>query len=109
MNEIGSLAWWGFIVGVAWAAAGVLEWVKGFFRKEDGTNRVPSWTWRLILAAVSAGAGIAMAGLRGSPGLWASILNGGAVLAAGQIGYPVLVQIPEAVIKNLKAKLGGAP
>ena len=107
MSDIGSIAWWGLIIGVSWAASGVMEWAKGFFKDDCGESRVPSWVWRIILAVVSAGAGIAIAGIGGSPGVWGSIINGSAVLAAGQIGYPILVQIPEAIIKSLKAKIEG--
>lgn len=111
LPQIGTLWWFILIVILAWAATGVIEWVKGFFRKDDGTNKLPSWGWRLALLIVSAGIGTALAGAYGAAQialLWGALLHGSLVLAAGQLGYPVLVQLPEAVVKALRRMIDQA-
>lgn len=101
MDIIGSAAWWGAIIGVACGAVGVIQYIKGFFPKE-----LPAWIWRVLLALASAGAGVALAGVVGG-GIWVMIIDAAAVLTAGQIGYPVLIKIPEAFIARLSGAANG--
>lgn len=80
---------WVYLVAAALAAVGVIEWIKGFpaFAKAAG------WMWRVILALACLA--IAIIG----DGGWAQIgTNAVILLALAQIGYPLLVKLPESII-----------
>ncbi len=90
---------WYVIISAAAVTVGVLEWIKGFFIKK-GKQMIPSTAWRGILVIVSAGVA---AGLDG--GLYQVITNTLALVAAANIGYPLLVQLPVAIIEAFRKKL----
>jgi hypothetical protein len=85
---------WLLLVGASISVVGVIEWLKGFFPK------APSWIWRIVLAPVSLGVAIAADG-----GPFQIATNTLALLAMGQIGYPMLIQLPGVIVEFFKRTL----
>jgi len=86
-----------YLTGAAIAVVGVMEWLKGFFP----VDKVPSWVWRALMAPTC----VAIAAAGGGA-LNQILSNGAALIAITQIGYPVLVQLPIAVIEKFRKSLG---
>lgn len=85
-----------FLIAASISVVGVVEWVKGLL-----PQTVPSWVYRVALLPVSIIVAVAADG-----GLFQVATNAIALLAVTQIGYPVLVQLPTALINAFRNKLG---
>lgn len=95
-----TLAWAGGVVLASMSVVGVLEWAKGFFVTKAGDNLVPPWGWRIIMAAAAFIIAVSLGG-----GVNWIATNTGALIAMTQLGYPLLIQLPEAMIKAARRKL----
>lgn len=87
---------WAYLVGAAIAVVGVLEWIKGF-----APVTWPSWVWRVVMAPICVVVAIA-----GDGGVFQIATNSFALIAISQIGYPVLIQLPTAIIQAFRNKIG---
>lgn len=86
-----------YIVGASIGVVGVLEWAKGFAI----FSKLPAWVWRAVSPFACAGVGIA------GGGEWPQMAtNAILLLAVSQIGYPVLIQLPTALIEKFRKALG---
>lgn len=89
---------WFYLVSAAVIVVGLLEFVKGFFKDV----KVPSWIWRAIIVPI--GVGVAWAG---DGGIYQVATNSLGLISLTAISYPVLIQIPAAIIQFFKDKIVG--
>ncbi len=85
-----------FIVGASVSVVGVVEWIKGLL-----PANIPSWVYRAVLLPVSITVAVAADG-----GVFQVATNSLALLAVTQIGYPLLIQLPTALIEAFRKKIG---
>lgn len=83
------------LVAYSVTVVGVLEYLKGFFKP------LPTWVSRGLLLPVCAGVAWAAGG-----DVFQVATNGLALVAISQIGYPVLIQLPSAMIDKFRKSLG---
>jgi len=86
-----------YLIGASIGVVGVIEWIKGF----DFLKNAPSWIWRVIIVPVCGGVAIAADG-----GVYQVASNAILLVAIVQIGYPILVQLPTALIQAFRDKIG---
>lgn len=84
-----------FLAGAAVSVVGVVEYLKGFWPK------APTWAWRLSIPPACVAVAIA-----GDGGPFQIATNAFMLLAVAQIGYPILVQLPVALIEKFRKSLG---
>jgi hypothetical protein len=85
-----------FLIGAAVSVVGILEYLKGFFPVST-----PSWVWRAALAPVAF-----LVALAADGGWYQIATNALSLVALTQISYPVLIQLPSALIEAFRKKLG---
>lgn len=81
---------WEIVLAAAFAAIGILEYVKGFFKE------APSKSWRLLQPVLC----LAFAAVAALLPSW--VMVGILALSLSQIGYDVIIQA-------VKTKIGGKP
>ncbi len=83
-----------YLGGASISVVGVVEYVKGFF------PRLPPWVWRLTMALASVAVAVS-----GGGSVSQIATNAFALLALSQIGYPVIIQLPLAMIEKFRKTL----
>lgn len=79
---------WVYLVASAFTVAGIIEYVKGFFKK------APAWTWRVVLPVACIGVAFA-----GDGGVYQIATNALLILALSQLCY-------EGIIAKVKKTIG---